>query len=241
MIAMEHLDTRFLQRLEEPTSRVHINQTVDTPIPRFERHADKQLVLSQDLREAIRQAGILHLSFWPFTEEPAREVALEAMRIARDHGVLVGFDPNYHPDLSPGYDLPDLFDIMRSVDILKPSLDDSRRMFGEELTPEAYLARYRDMGIDLVVMTLGKDGVLVQYQTEVLRLPSLATDIIDATGAGDAFWSGLYAALLHGESLQDTIQAGLLCSAYNLRSVGSITNLPPYAELMSHHKQEDDR
>jgi fructokinase len=241
MIAMELLDTRFLQRLEESTSRVHINQTADTPVPRFERHADKQLVLSDDLRDVIRKAGILHLSFWPFTEEPARQVALEAMRIARANGVLVGFDPNYHPDLSPGYDIQDLFAILRDVNILKPSLDDSRRMFGEGLTPEEYLARYREMGIDLVVMTLGKDGVLAQYQSDVLRLPSLATDIIDATGAGDAFWSGMYAALLHGASFRDTIQAGLLCSAYNLRSVGSITNLPPYTELMSHTKQEDDR
>lgn len=238
MIDMEDINTRFLHPIDHATSIVHINQTADSPVPIFERDADYQIKMTPALKDTIINSKILHFSFWTLTEEPSKTLIKEAITIAKEHGVAIGFDPNYHPNIHPGFDVADILDIMKDVDIMKPSIDDSHRIFQDDLTPEEYLQKYRDMGISLVVMSLGKDGIIIQYKDDYLRLPSLATEVIDATGAGDAFWSGLYAGLLRGQSLEDTLMIGLLCSAYNLKAIGSITNLPPFEELVEVIKKE---
>lgn len=240
MIKMEDINTTFIHRIKHQTSVVKINQTAETPVPKFERDADYQLKMTPALKETIIQSKILHFSFWTLTEEPSKSLIKEAIAIAKEHGVKIGFDPNYHPDIHPGYDVTKLLDILRDVDIMKPSLDDCHRIFQDDLTPEEYLQKYRDMGVSLVVMSLGKDGIIIQYNDDYLRLPSVAHEVIDATGAGDAFWSGLYAGLLRGQSLQRTLMLGLLCSAYNLKGIGSITNLPPFEELIEILEKEYD-
>lgn len=49
-------------------------------------------------------------------------------------------------------------------------------------------------------MTLGKDGVMVSDGKEIKGFNTLATEVQDTTGAGDAFWSGFYVGLLKEEA-----------------------------------------
>lgn len=231
-IHKENLNPTFINRFNGRTSTVFINQSSGTPLPSFNRQADYHITLSEEAKQTIQSSKLLHFSYWMLTEDHSLKVINEAIDIARKNDVVIGFDPNYHKDIQPEYDVSKMIDIMKKVDIIKPSLDDSKRIFNKDLTPREFLQIYHDLGIPFVVLTMGADGVLVQYRNEIIELPSLATEVVDATGAGDALWSGLYAGLLKGLSLHETIKLGLLCSAHNLKHVGNSEGLPVIEDLL---------
>jgi len=78
-----------------------------------------------------------------------------------------------------------------------------------------------------MILTLGSDGALAVTRTgEAWRASALPVEVIDTTGAGDAFAGGLAAALAQGEPLPDALglasaAAGLACTGF-----GAQTALP---------------
>ena len=49
--------------------------------------------------------------------------------------------------------------------------------------------------LDLAVLSVGKSGSVVMTKNDTIEVPSVAVQAVDTTGAGDAFVSGLLAAL----------------------------------------------
>ena len=229
-----NVDTSLLRYEDCETTQVFINKSLDRPNVHFHRTSDYLLPYTKTLEDNIIHSNILHFSYWGLSKMPSKEMILKALTIAKQHNVLVGFDPNYHPDLETeeSLSLDRIKDLMKYIDIMKPSLDDSERLFGEGYTYEEYLKKYTDLGVSLVIMTLGKDGLIASYKGQIIYLPSLATEVVDVTGAGDAFYSGLYTGLLNELSIIKSIKLGLACSAFNVREIGALTDLPNYQEII---------
>ena len=80
-------------------------------------------------------------------------------------------------------------------------------------------------------MTLGKDGAIVTNGDETLTFKTFATEIVDTTGAGDAFWSGFYTGITKGYTLKKSLELGFATSAYKLRYTGAIAHLPKIEEI----------
>ncbi len=216
------------------TTTVSINKSTSTPIPLFDRNSDFLIEFTNDLKLDIIDSKILHFSYWPISLEPARSTIIESIKIAKSNNTIIGFDPNYHPLIDDNnlQGLSSLKEIIQYVDIIKPSLDDSIRIFGDNHSLEEYLQMYQDLGCKLVIMTLGEKGLIAKYKNESIVLPSYAKEVIDSTGAGDAFWSGLYSGLTNQLSIYKSIQLGLLCSAYNLKVIGADAHLPEFSHIM---------
>ncbi|MEC9484839.1 MAG: PfkB family carbohydrate kinase [Candidatus Izemoplasma sp.] len=240
VLQAENLSLKFIRRSNKPTSIVELNQTKDTPTPTFKRQADKDIILSEKLRNHLKNSKILHFTYWPLNDKPARDTINTLIQIAQDENVLIGFDPNFHSALTTDKEnaINTIKDTFKKVDIIKPSLDDSKRIFGPDLTPEAYMEHYESYNIDLIILTLGKDGILVSYRKQRFSFHSMADEVVDATGAGDAFWSGLYGGLLTNHDIKEACIIGSICSAYNLKQVGALTNLPTINTLMNRLKEE---
>jgi fructokinase len=234
----EGIDLSFVRRSLGPTSKVLINQTAGSPEPVFVRGSDTAIHYSQEIETMIKKCKMMHFSYWPLSENPSKETVLKAIKVAKNAGVVIGFDPNYHPDLisENSIKLNELIELMSFVDIMKPSLDDAKRLFGEGYSIEDYMQKFLDAGVRLVVMTLGKEGLIAAYENQIVEMPSMADEVVDATGAGDAFWSGLYAGLLSSYSIHESLEMGLACSAFNLRSVGAMSDLPIAKDLAKEYK-----
>lgn len=231
-IERKHINTN-INITDHATSYVVVNQTFGSPLPEFHRHSDNYIYLSDKLINDISFSKILHFTFWPLSEEPSRTTILSLVDKAKANQTLIGFDPNYHSKLDDKQKsgLETVKAIINKVDIIKPSLDDSYRLFGKK-TVEEYLDIYENLGAKLIILTLGKDGLIARFNKETIRMESLATEMIDSTGAGDAFWSGLYAGITNNRSIRDSIKLGLLCSAENLKYVGSDIELPEISVLL---------
>lgn len=104
------------------------------------------------------------------------------------------------------------------------------RLFREELShvsPEVMLDALRRgsavAGIPAMVVTMGEQGAVYADNVtgEFGYCPPLDVDVVDTTGAGDAFFSAAVAALVKGEPLSQAVQEGTRLAARTLQVQGS--------------------
>lgn len=228
----ENIDTSCVQEVEYSTSMVVVNKSKTTPIPIFYRDADYHLAYTSRLEEAVLQSKIIHFSCWPISMTPSRYTIDEVIELARENNILVCFDPNYHPMIwqKGGDGVEYVKSIIRKTDIIKPSEDDAERLFGKD-THENQIAKFLKLGAKLVIMTLGKEGAIVSNGEETIMCQSLAEEIVDTTGAGDAFWSGFYSSIVKGYTIREALSLGFAVSAYKLKYTGAVVNLPKLEEI----------
>ncbi|WP_342480108.1 sugar kinase [Paenibacillus sp. FSL L8-0340] len=221
------IEPHLVERLPLATSMVLVTKSKSSPIPIFYRGADHHLSFQAELEDALMQSKILHFSCWPISMLPSRHTMESLIETARKNQILIGFDPNYHPMIwnrnEDGIEY--LKSIIGMVDIIKPSEDDAERLFGRD-TPENQVHKILNLGAKLVIMTLGENGAIVSNGKETVTFGTLATEVVDTTGAGDAFWSGFYSALVKGFTIRQALSLGFAVSAYKLKFTGAVVDLP---------------
>ncbi|MNJ55956.1 2-dehydro-3-deoxygluconokinase [compost metagenome] len=155
--------------------------------------------------------------------------------------MIIGFDPNYHPMIwQSGEDgVAYVKSMIGKVDFIKPSEDDAERLFGKD-TPDNHVQRFIELGAKLVIMTLGKDGAIVSNGSETVRFETMAREVVDTTGAGDAFWSGFYAGLIKGCTVRNALTLGFAVSAYKLQYTGAVVDLPSLERLIEIYELKGD-
>ena len=125
---------------------------------------------------------------------------------------------------------------LRSVSCFICNEIEASRLFEQDvtvLTPEEMLPllikESRERGIPAMVVTMGEDGaVYVDHRTgEFGRCPAIPVNMVDSTGAGDAFFSATVAALARKYPLSRAVQVGARLSAMTLQVAGSCC--PPEA------------
>jgi fructokinase len=187
------------------TSVIFVSRTTDTPDFEAFRSSDYQLTPAEVSEEAISRAKILHTSTFALSREPCRSAVSKALQRAYELGKIVSFDPNYSPRVWPDYEEAKqvIREMYRYTTLTKPSQDDAQRLFGTGYQPEQYIQMFHAMGPQLVVFTMGKEGTLLsQTGKSIIHIPARPVKVLDATGAGDAFWAGFLVALLDGNSLE---------------------------------------
>lgn len=226
-LQQEGISTDCIQTVDYPTSLVLVTKSKATPIPAFYRAADYHLDYTPSIEQALENSRILHFSCWPISMLPVRHTLEQMLEKAREHKMLIGFDPNYHPMIwRQGEDGVEFVKkIVGRSDIVKPSEDDAERLFGKD-TALNQVNKFLQLGAKLVVMTLGKDGAIVSNGSHTEHIQPFPTQVVDTTGAGDAFWSGLYTALVSGRTIREAVRAGAAVSAYKLQYTGAVVDLP---------------
>lgn len=71
-------------------------------------------------------------------------------------------------------------------------------------------------GVEQVIITLGADGVLI-YDGVAQTIPAPETEVVNTTGAGDAFLAGAVFAAVQGKSLRSMALAGLEAARQTLQ------------------------
>lgn len=198
--------------------------------------------------ELLREARVFHFGTLSLTHQPSRSATLEAVRLARDWGKLITFDPNLRKPLWD--DLADAAEWMawglRQADVVKISEDEVDFLLGcgPEQGAERLLSEY---GARLVFVTCGERGCLFQNGRARGFVPALpGVHPADATGAGDIFggsavWGLLRADKAPAELEEDELRAitAYACAAAGLsvERPGGISSVPDPAEVLAAMKR----
>ena len=175
----------------------------------------------------IRSAKVLHVSaISQAISESACETVFAAMDAARAAGVEVCFDTNLRLKLWSLDRARDAIDgAIGRADILRPALDDARTLTGLE-EADAILDHFLKRGPKLVVMTMGKDGVILASRDARHRLMPHRVDAVDATGAGDTFNGSFLARLIAGDDPLAAARYANAAAALSTTGYGAVAPIP---------------
>ncbi|HOY97116.1 MAG TPA: PfkB family carbohydrate kinase, partial [Catalimonadaceae bacterium] len=87
------------------------------------------------------------------------------------------------------------------------------------------------VGIPMILVTLGKDGVVLKSVDNQAHFPAYVVDVVDTTAAGDVFCGYLAAGLAEGKPIAETIQFSVAASALSVMKAGAQTSVPARDEV----------
>ena len=209
---------------------------------RFMRGADTNLSPDEIDEGWVDRSKVLHFGSVSLTAGMSRSATIFAARRAHKTGKLVSYDPNYRPSLWRGRE-----EAMQWLQIPLP-LAGLVKMSQEELpllTGSEDLERgsqiLEDMGIRLVVVTLGDRGAFYRWRGRTGLVPGVDVEAVDTNGAGDTFLGALlYRLTRRGDSplegltvseLEEALDFSNRAAALTCTRPGAIPAMPTLEEL----------
>lgn len=148
--------------------------------------------------------------------------AARALELAQRHGVTAILNPAPAQALAPAF--------LAHVDVLTPNESELRILLGlapDDATDTLVLAeRLRQFGVRNIVVTRGASGALIIHSDGATeQIQGVPVDVVDTTGAGDAFTSALAVALAEGKSLSKAVRFATYAGALACTKLGVIPAL----------------
>jgi sugar/nucleoside kinase (ribokinase family) len=151
----------------------------------------------------------LHLSGYVLLDSSSREAGVAALAAARGAGLSTSVDPQ----VAAMIDDPAAFvELLRGVDVLLPNAEELAVLGGAAPVLAA---------VGAIAVTAGAGGASWVDRSGSVSVPAEAVDVVDSTGAGDAFNAGLLVAWLSGAAPRDALLSGVRAGALATTRVGA--------------------
>ena len=241
----EGVQTSAVRRCEPPTRTslafVEIGEDGDRSFTFYRSDpAADELISAEDISEELLSgASFVNFGSIMLIKDPARSAVHKAAHLARDLGVPAAFDVNFREHLWPSVEaareaVDPLLDLST---IVKLGDDEVTPLLGTESVQEG-AQQLLGRGVSLVLVSRGPEGAFYTTQEFSGEVPSFEVEVVDATGAGDAF---LAATLVHlsedsrgsfdEERVREAARRGTAAGALACTDYGAMRALPSKSEL----------
>lgn len=181
----------------------------------------------------IGRARHLHLGAF-YLQESSRDRLPGFFAEAHRRGLTTSFDTNWDPT---GHWDGGVLEMLRGTDVFFPNAAEACRIARADdvevaaRTLAAAGAAGRDDGGPIIAVKLGAAGaVACRADGPIVRVPAMAIEPRDTTGAGDSFDAGFLRAWLDGADVRDSLELGVVCGGLSTRAVGGVEGQPTLAE-----------
>jgi ribokinase len=121
--------------------------------------------------------------------------------------------------------------ILEKTDVLILNQVEAESLGGETKLQNDF-KQLHDLGPGVVLVTRGDQGVLISERGTITHVPAEAVpDVVDATGAGDAFSTGVVAGMLEGLDWRQSARLGCKIAALKILHMGSRSGLPDRMQI----------
>ena len=187
-------------------------------------------------------ARVFHFGTLSLTDEPAASATRSAIKLAKEHNMLISLDPNLRKPLwKKEEDAKAAIEwSLRQADIVKISDEEIQWLWG--LDPQAGAKRLlQEYGCSLVYATLGPKGCYAATaNTHVCVDSPKGIHVVDTTGAGDIFGGsamsrflacGKRADELTQEDLEKIVRFACTAASLSTQKHGGITSVPAQEDV----------
>jgi fructokinase len=237
----EGVDTSAVRRCEPPTRTsiafVEISGGERSfTFYRSDPAADELLSAEDVSEEALSWASFVNFGSIPLIKDPARSAIHRAVELAEELDIPVAFDVNFREHLWESAEA--------AREVVNPLLDRSQivKLSDDEISPLLGTQRAEeaakillDRGVALVFVSLGPEGAFYATKNFEGEVPSFEVEVLDPTGAGDAFLAAALVRLSEGEWDEETVRKaarrGTAAGTIACTDYGAMRALPTKDEL----------
>jgi fructokinase len=210
--------------------------------------ADARLQSSDLIEAQFKEASVLHFGSISLIENPVQEATAKAVELARKHGLLVSYDPNVRIGLWQSADQckDKILQTLPWGDIVKINEDELLFLTGSRELDAADRLRI-EHNIGLLIITLDSRGAYFTHTNGSKTVNGFQVKLLEATGAGDGFNSGVLCGLLKllkgqtdkraaldklsTQQITEIINRANAVGALTCTKAGAIPALPTTAEI----------
>ncbi|CAN5252978.1 aminoimidazole riboside kinase [soil metagenome] len=198
--------------------------------------ADELLGPEDVTREVLSGASFVNFGSIPLIKDPSRSAIHQAVELAGELEIPVAFDVNLREHLWESVEaareaVAPLLDRSR---IVKVSNDELPPLLGMEDVEEA-AEMLLERGAALVLVSLGAEGAFYATRAFTGAVPAFEVEVVDPTGAGDAFLAASLVHLSEGEwdeaRVRESVRRGTAAGAIACMDYGAMGTLPTKDKL----------
>lgn len=191
-------------------------------------------------KDYLASARYLHVSaISQAISAAACDAVFCAVETVREAGGRISYDTNLRLKLWPLTRARAIVDATVPLcDVIFPSLEDATTLTGLA-EPDDMVDKYLGMGVPLVALKLGSEGVLVATTGERRRLAGRRVETVDATGAGDTFDGAFLASLALGSDPFEAARYANAAAALSTRAYGAVAPIPSRDAVLAFLARED--
>jgi sugar/nucleoside kinase (ribokinase family) len=217
------LDTRFVHRVPDIQTAVSVGLIDSSAQPRFIHTPGANTMLKVDDIDvsalAAEGARFLHVGGFLVMPGVSGEQLAERLAEARACGLLISLDVAVSHNRSKP---DDVWPCLPHVDFFFCNAREACFLTGEN-DPRDAVRALRTRGAWAVVLKLGAEGCRIESPDLSAHVPGLPTEVVDTTGAGDAFAAGFIARMLHDDDLEAACRAGNTAGARVVGVFGAVS------------------
>jgi ribokinase len=227
-----NVDTTWLKRHDSVASGVGFILLDEEGVPAMVTSMGaNEEITKEDVESALRAMPEAKIMLTQF--EMSIEVALHAARVAKELGMVAIVNPGPAPE-NP-------VEGLEAASILIPNETEAQILLGQEpgddfIAEELAKGLKEKYGIEIVIITLGEDGIVGIDDEGLWQVPAMKVDVVDTSGAGDVFCSALAVALVEGKSIRDASKWACDVASLSVTKAGTIPAYPTIAAVKEFFK-----
>ncbi|MEW6755819.1 MAG: sugar kinase [Candidatus Latescibacterota bacterium] len=219
------VETHLIRRLPDRQIGLCFHQCLGgvTSLVFYRRDSAASTLCPEDVDPpTIRAAAALHVPGTTLQiSASAMAACLKAIRLAREAGVVVSFDPNVRSILGGLETSRATEEALASADVVTPTLEEATAITGQT-DPFRAARELRARGPRLVAVTLAAQGAVLLADGEPLLCPGYEVEVVEPTGAGDCHAAATMVGFLSGWDLE---RIGLFANAAGAHAVTAMGHL----------------
>ncbi|TNF08678.1 MAG: carbohydrate kinase [Bacillota bacterium] len=195
-----------------------------------------QLFEPKQVEKSIFEHAIFHFCSLGLAEYPLKHAHLEAIKYAKKMDTIISFDPNLRFSLWKNHEelRKTVLSFIPHAHILKLSIDELT-FLAETTNIEVAVKKLFTGSVHMIILTKGEEGASLYLPHETYHIKAYSTEVVDTTGAGDAFIGAfLYQYALHEhhtKNYEEMLKFAAASSAIVVSKTGVIPSLPTMYEV----------
>ena len=179
--------------------------------------------------ELIKTTKILHIAgalVMPrFDGAPMANVLRETKRL----GITTSLDTAYD---ATGKWMETLEPCLHHVDIFMPSIVEAQQLTGLSECREIAQFLRNHYSIQTIAIKMGENGSYISTPETEFSVPAYPVNVVDATGAGDAYVAGFLAGIIMGWNLESTAELASATGAACVTAIGTTAGIQNLEETL---------
>lgn len=171
-----------------------------------------------DFASVVRSAKVVHFEGYLFLPGPSRDVAWDAVRLAKEARIPISFDCA-DPFVAHAI-RDDVEQLLREyVTIAFLNREEAEAVTGQGAYPAVDVL---GSWVEYAIVKLGGEGSLVRHGGHTTHVPVFPAELKDTTGAGDSYAGGFLAGWLAGWSAARCGELGSRVAALTVSQIGAV-------------------